>query len=120
VRTALVIVLSVLVVGCGPGARPDPNALLDVYGLQPTINGTSDTNAAIKIVNALLAKKSPRLQGTWPSAVQVTGPVVPVYLVGDRNLTPADLAFVTPSCEAIVLQNPPVVIRRQKCLKINS
>ena len=106
-RTAVVIVLSALVVGCDPGAGPDPNALLDVYGLQSSTNGTSDTDAAIKIVNTVLAKDALHLQGTWPSAVRVTGAVVPVYLVGDRNLTPGDLAFVTPSCEAIVLHNPP-------------
>ena len=35
------------------------------------------------------------------------GTVVPVYLVADRNLTPADLAFVTPACEGTVLRSVP-------------
>ena len=107
-KVASIAVLSALVLmGCGPDRGRDSGALLDAYGLQATTNGTADTDAAIRIANALLAKGSPRLQGVWSARTFDPAAVIPVYLVGDRNLTPADLAFVTPFCEAIALQNPP-------------
>jgi hypothetical protein len=107
-KSAFTAALSaVVLVACGARPGPDPDALLDVYGLQSTTIGNSDTDAAIRLANALLPTDSPRFQGAWNATVLATGGYVPVYLVSDRNLTPADLAFVTPACEGIVLQNPP-------------
>jgi len=107
-KAALLIGLSVLMlIGCGSRVSPDPNALLSVYGLQSTTNGASDTDAAIKLANLLLPKDAPHFQGTWGNTPIAPGIDIPVYLVADRNLTPADLAFVTPACEGIVLQSVP-------------
>jgi hypothetical protein len=106
-KSALLIALSALIViGCGSRSAVDPNALPTIYGLQSTTNGASDTDAAIKMANLLLPKDAPQLHATWGEKA-APGAYVPVYLVADRNLTPADLAFVTPACEGIVLQSVP-------------
>lgn len=59
------------------------------------------------MANRLLPKDSPHLRCSVCADASASGSFTPVYLVGERNLTPGDLAFVTPSCEAVILQNPP-------------
>lgn len=107
-KVAFLIALSALIlIGCGSRSPPDPGALLTVYGLQSTTNGASETDAAIRLANLLLPKDAPLLYGTWVNTPIASGAGVAVYLVAGRNLTPADLAFVTPGCEGIVLQTVP-------------
>jgi hypothetical protein len=107
-KSAWVIALSALImIGCGSRSATDPNALLIAYGLQSTTNGISDTDAAITLANLLLSKGVPQLHGTWGDKTMAAGSYVSVFLVADRNLTPGDLAFVTPACEGIVLQSVP-------------